>query len=722
MSQRYRIEMAGCTPEPLMSYLKALGVLRLVSEQADSEALGSWERDVFVLESWLDLEEVERFFLEEYRPTPIVGPWAGGSGFFGNDNRSAVEAIAASSVARLDAYRAVIAQVVRILSEEGLTEKPSGEQKAALLRRYRREMPDPFLDWMDACMSLGEQAEWYAPVLGTGGNDGRLDFTQNFMQRLVGLGLGKSMPVRACAALLEASLRGYPTGGLGKSAVGQFSPGRAGGPNATQGMEAGSLDNPWDYVLALEGALMLSSAAVKRLRAGATGRGAFPFTVTSRPVGDGESSEGEAQEARGELWLPLWNRPASGTEVRTLFSEGRAELGRRPARDAVDFSRAVAGLGTDRGIQAFARYAMLKRSGKSFLAVATERFAVPEAIRENVELIAQVDRWLDELRLKTRSDGPARLQAAVRRVESAIFAYCKHGRRADMLELIVALGRTERELAVTAGKRGNRVICPPLHTLPNHWIDAVRDDSVEFEIALALAGIHGLPGPDSVPALPIRTNLEAVRALNGARWGWDEATPSVVWTPGGLVSNLSRVLARRLLDGGATSLASNHGVRLSSVARFLAGEVDDRRIEELLWGLALVDTKGVPGVQSAGADDAPRPHRAYALLKPLFLPQSPVFVREAAVWRYDRGAEAGRIQLESRILPLLRANRAKDACEIARRRLMVSGFPPLAGAEELGEAVNTERLAAALLLPIHDRGLNALMKLIVHPPVLELQE
>jgi hypothetical protein len=32
----------GCTPEPLMSYLKALGILRLVAEQADPEARGAW--------------------------------------------------------------------------------------------------------------------------------------------------------------------------------------------------------------------------------------------------------------------------------------------------------------------------------------------------------------------------------------------------------------------------------------------------------------------------------------------------------------------------------------------------------------------------------------------------------------------------------------------------------------------------------------------------------
>ena len=74
--------LEGCTPEPLMSYLKALGVLRLVSEQADPEARACWRNDVFVLRSRLDREDLIDFFLHRYQPTPIIAPWAGGSGFF----------------------------------------------------------------------------------------------------------------------------------------------------------------------------------------------------------------------------------------------------------------------------------------------------------------------------------------------------------------------------------------------------------------------------------------------------------------------------------------------------------------------------------------------------------------------------------------------------------------------------------------------------------------
>jgi CRISPR-associated protein Csx17 len=65
----------GCTPEPLMSYLKALGILRLVAEQADPEACGAWHAEAFALSSQFDREALIKFFLEKYRPTPILAPW-----------------------------------------------------------------------------------------------------------------------------------------------------------------------------------------------------------------------------------------------------------------------------------------------------------------------------------------------------------------------------------------------------------------------------------------------------------------------------------------------------------------------------------------------------------------------------------------------------------------------------------------------------------------------
>jgi CRISPR-associated protein Csx17 len=53
-----------------MGYLKALGVLRLISEQADTRTRGFWRDGAFVLETKLDRGQVLRFFMEQYSPTP----------------------------------------------------------------------------------------------------------------------------------------------------------------------------------------------------------------------------------------------------------------------------------------------------------------------------------------------------------------------------------------------------------------------------------------------------------------------------------------------------------------------------------------------------------------------------------------------------------------------------------------------------------------------------
>ena len=50
----------GCAPVPLAGYLKALGILRLVSEQRDGNARGWWQHEHFCLMTSLSRAEVER--------------------------------------------------------------------------------------------------------------------------------------------------------------------------------------------------------------------------------------------------------------------------------------------------------------------------------------------------------------------------------------------------------------------------------------------------------------------------------------------------------------------------------------------------------------------------------------------------------------------------------------------------------------------------------------
>ena len=74
---RHEVALRGCTPEPLMNYLKALGVLRLVAEDekhGDKAARGYWRDGIFVLRCALDEQGLTDFFLQRYQPTPIFSP------------------------------------------------------------------------------------------------------------------------------------------------------------------------------------------------------------------------------------------------------------------------------------------------------------------------------------------------------------------------------------------------------------------------------------------------------------------------------------------------------------------------------------------------------------------------------------------------------------------------------------------------------------------------
>src|SRR5262245_10928716 len=101
------LRLSGCTPEPLMGYLTSLGVFRLVAEDTehgDPSARLSWKGGVAHLTSKLDRDGLCAFFLKAYRPTPILAPWNGGSGFYGG-GAAPLDALAASESDRLALYR-----------------------------------------------------------------------------------------------------------------------------------------------------------------------------------------------------------------------------------------------------------------------------------------------------------------------------------------------------------------------------------------------------------------------------------------------------------------------------------------------------------------------------------------------------------------------------------------------------------------------------------------
>lgn len=776
------LELLGCTPEPLMAYLKALGILRLIAEQKDPEARGWWKSDVFWLRSTLDRDALVKFFLEEYRPTPIVVPWSGGD-FFSVDwqaqpstfsktptSSKAIEAILTTQTDRFASYqrglRACEAALVKCAID---TKDKMGKRKWAFIQELRYSCDEALLiEWIDAA-AVGT-VERFAALLGSGGgSDGNTHFSDNFMQNLwdvlpdfdnqrqAGRGQSNQPAIGISRELLHDALFKVRTNRLIERRTSSlYDSGAVGGPNATQGMERDSLSNPWNVILALDGTISFAGAATKRLGANAANDGAFPFQVsTSITVQDGLAHK---ERAGTEIWLPLWKRPARSDEVLALLREGRAHCGQRAARTGVDMARAIASLGVDRGVWAFSRYAILKGrvGGDNYnTAASLGRFFVAE--RQHVDLLREVDSWLERFsRAAGEKNAPPRFSSALWRIDSAIFDFCKYGGAASFQKIIVALGAAERELALTPGKVGQSKWPPgPLAGLCKDWIEAADDGSHEFAIARALAGVHHEPDRrGEKPKIgPLRANLEPVDWEKKRCTAWAEKDRAVVWNAADLATNLANVLARRMMDGPRAGcerlpLAARFTVPLDTIADLIAGDLDDERIEQLIWGLMLIDGwHGTPararseqrrdcqgaGPLEPGANESTWPlPRDYALLKLLYLPRPLAADRRDGklCWRLARDGESGIvIRPEPRILPLLRAGRICEACRIAAQRLRVSGLSPMPGPLPTGVVRNddwsgpgadlrqAQRLAAALLIPVSSRSVNRLVHLVCRADV-----
>ena len=424
---RHTVALPGCHPVPLASYLKGLGLFRLVAEQADPDGRCYWKNEQLVLETKLADEELTAFLLHDYRPSPILAPWNGGSGFYPKDNDTALRAIEGSSADRFSDYRQILTRCREEVSRLGFKEKPEKAAKEKLLQHLRNTLPDDALAWLDAAYLMGEDGPKFPPLLGTGGNDGRLDFTNNFMQRLTEVfDAEQGGPGNQSDTLLRAALFESPLPGQGKAPIGQFDPNSAGGANAGTGFDAPSSVNPWDYLLMLEGALLFAVASAKRLESATIGQLAYPFCV--RAVGVGYASESLADEkaSRAEMWMPLWDRATGLHELRSILGEGRAQISGRPARNGVDFARAVATLGVDRGLTAFQRFGFQVRNGLAYFATPLDRLPVQR--NKYVRLLEEIDPWLDRFRSRaasTNPEPPAGVASALRRLENSILRLCQ---------------------------------------------------------------------------------------------------------------------------------------------------------------------------------------------------------------------------------------------------------------------------------------------------------
>jgi CRISPR-associated protein Csx17 len=719
------VVLTGCTPEPLMSYLKALGIFRLVAEQADQEAKLSWQGGYALLRSKLGREDLEKFFLEQYQPTPVTAPWNGGSGFYGGGCEP-LDAIANSKSPRLGRYRDTINRIRAF----PLTGKPKDEQKQALLVRCRSELGDDVVPWLDVCFVLGEEGANYFPLLGTGGNDGRLEFTNNFMQRIANvLSFGAdTSPPESSREWLAAALFADTLVGLGKTAIGQFNPGGIGGANGSQGkFEADSRVNPWDFVLMIEGALLFAGSVSRRLGSNASARAVFPFSVESIAIGYGSAIANEETNdgSRAELWLPMWPASASLAEVSQLFAEGRAQFGKRQARNAVEFALAVNLMGVSRGVTSFARFGFLRRNGLSFLAAPLGRIPVtmhPQArLLEDPPLIEWIDRLRSACRDKERT--PSRYQMALRQIDQAYFDFANRSEQGNDAKYLVAvlraLGRAEQVLANGLAFAQEKYI-RPLQRLNEQWLSQSDDASREFRLAASLAGVVGRAKLGS-----IRTFLEEVEVTKFVSWA--PGSTSATWSKRPLTSNLAAIFRRRQMEAYqngevGTPLDSYRPAPLDDVIAFLHDEIDQAKLADLIWGLSAINWAEVD-FQVPDTNDSMVPFE-FGVPRLLVEPRNITAFRDRWIVTDSGEPNANPDPDVFHILASGQKNAVEQCVDRAARRLksggrLVHGYRNrrLAG-RPLGvvSAIPADRLLAAMLFPLSNPDLNIVANAVLFPP------
>lgn len=698
-------DLNGCAPVPLAHYLKALGILRLVAEQEDPSARGWWEGERFRLMTRLSRDELEKFFLERYEPTPMFNPWGGRSGYYSGSSeksaRDALQAIEQSHSSRLENYRATVKTVRDILVSSFEGEKPKDDDRSKLILALRRSVRGKSTLWLDAVTSLvgaGEELDIEQPALfGTGGNEGSGSYTSAYMSAIE-----QCVLKRAWDHSLRTCLYGndpQPRCDWSQS-MGQFLPE---GP-AT----------PWDLILALEGGCAIRSAVSSRNTVGGTKWMSSPFFVA--PASYGYPSEswqdeyalksGKELPGRGEQWFPLWAQPMLFSEVDHLFVEGRAATKRGRAADGWSMARAIMSRGVQQGIREFVRYGYQQRNNlATHFAVPLGRFRVPEQIDSNLSCLDDLDAWLSRLRREARDKhASARLRMVERRLSDALFAVAQHPNEPDRWQtVLLALADVEAVQVSGSGFQAG-----PVARLRPEWVYAADDGSREFRLALACGLQAAGFSKHCEPIDPVRRHwLPLVKGQVKGRYvttGSGSQT-RLQLEPGQVIkgrSGLADAIAlveRRLIEAAQKGerrlplvAAYRAAAAPSDLAALVAGELDLDRTLALARALMAIDP-----MQWANRPCPPRAAPSGAYPDDAYPDDAWLAIRLALQpWPLQDGR---RIGADPAMFRRLAGGDAAAAVELALRRLAAAGIRTAVRVAAVSPAA-ARLWAAALAFPI----------------------
>ncbi len=677
--------LKGCASVPFSNYLKAMGLFRIIAEQKDPKITACWDNDRLILNTDLSKDEITEFVLKQYRPSPIVGPWSYNK--YENAITSCKDVLVSE---RFKSYKETVDRIKDVISEFCKITKTEKFEKSSInlktkplfLRLCRNTLPDDAIPWLDAVFVLTGQDVKYAPILGSGANDGNFDMAGNFLTKLKMLLDDKN--TNESKTWLESALFGE-TVKLDKARMMGHNPDGAGGPNSGTGFEGKPLSNPWEYVLMMEGTIMFGGSIARRQSMN-TGKAVFPFTTNAANIGYATaSSDDGGNNARGEIWLPMWQNPITYKELVHVCNEGRIQLDGRQAKTGIEFARAIASYGAERGISEFQQFCILKRKGDAYLTINANK--IQAAYEPAVHLLSEIDAWYNPIIKQSASkEASASIKRMVRNLDGAIVKFCKYQTKQLMLDVLVLVGKLER---YTARYEDPKTALK----LSQNWLEYCYDGSVEFRLSTSIASIKS---KDSVGS--IRTNMVNIVCEKGI-WAYKKNSISTVWSENDdVLRNMSRILLRRSIDAKIKSVSSIPieafiPADINDVNEFLHGNIDMKKMSNLLPALSMIDMESdtkYPWKNIRRDGTVMMLPEAYMIMKVVYPPNP-----------------KENIPFDIKVLNLLSAGRIDDAYAKASYMLHSHGLLPFRYSKKTGVAKDTtlsdvvqKYIMAALLIPI----------------------
>ncbi len=617
--------LPGCAPTPASKLMMAFGIASAVERCADREAKFFWKGDTYMVTSRYSFDELLDRLLASFVLFPAFNPWNKGSGMIFEQEGSVslgdkIARIADSEAPLCAELRDVIRSSLKLLKGKGGL--PSKKEKPGFILEARKCITiDLWQRWASACVVISntkdkkgflKYSESYSDLLGTGGNIGKIDFgalNAECAALLFDLVSGcPSATAKDCfrAALLGEAIENTVNPKIGKKEVtintAHLNPGADGifDPkfyNKANGyVESGSNgnagQNPAEMLLAIEGMAMFSGVNFVFLNQSGIegevvkGQIVAKYSLMVAAVG-GASPTLASNETKGgmkqELFVPLSSLPMTASEYRRVIMD--ADRGRMPShgmRDTLDFIRHACSWFSEMGITRFQRLLFVDRKGQAKYAISDGRYDAV-AGGQLIDLAADLREHRHRLNSISRQEKigvPPAIESAIRQIESETIAMGSNsGSVARMLE---ALGNAEMLMTLSACRDSTGFpgwATAWLKSIRAEWAELLiaEENTVETRIALALS---------SLPA--IRRYVSRVRESEKGAFLAESGKINIYWANGDLAQSLIMLSERYSIEreaGRDLAFSRQRSLDFIDIKRFILGQIDELRIERLLFGL-----------------------------------------------------------------------------------------------------------------------------------------